>query len=98
VLGRLIAACTGHGDFAAYHKRFQHTGYLENCSCGRLKTPVHFFFCPYTRKRWKYRWRCKKDGPSKTIDWLLGTAAGAEEFGRIMQDLSFKIYAQTGPA
>ncbi|CBF89628.1 uncharacterized protein ANIA_00368 [Aspergillus nidulans FGSC A4] len=89
VLGRLVAARTGHGDFTAYHQRFDHTDYLESCTCGKAKTPVHFFFCPYTRKRWKDRWRCIKDGPSKTIDWLLSTAAGAEEFSRIVQESSF---------
>ncbi|CBF84167.1 hypothetical protein AN2711.2 [Aspergillus nidulans FGSC A4] len=89
VLGRLVAARTGHGDFTAYHQRFNHSDYLESCSCGKTKTPVHFFFCPYTRKRWKDRWRCIRDGPSKTIDWLLSTAAGAEEFSRIVQESSF---------
>ncbi|EAA66720.1 hypothetical protein AN0621.2 [Aspergillus nidulans FGSC A4] len=89
VLGRLVAARTGHGDFTAYHQCFDHTDYLESCTCGKAKTPVHFFFCPYTRKRWKDRWRCIKDGPSKTIDWLLSTAAGAEEFSRIVQESSF---------
>lgn len=89
VLGRLIAARTGHGDFAAYHERFQHVDYLATCSCKRQKSPVHFFFCPPTRKRWKDRWKCKRGSPSSTIDWLLGTAAGAEEFSHIVQDSSF---------
>ncbi|CBF79097.1 hypothetical protein AN7094.2 [Aspergillus nidulans FGSC A4] len=89
VLGRLVAACTGHRDFTAYHQYFDYTDYLESCTCGKAKTPVHFFFCPYTRKCWKDRWRCIKDGPSKTIDWLLSTAAGAEEFSRIVQESSF---------
>nr|ABC24970.1 reverse transcriptase [Monascus pilosus] len=89
VLGRLIAARTGHGDFAAYHERFHHTDYLATCSCKKLKTPVHFFFCPHTRKRWKERRKHTLAGPAKTIDWLLGTAAGAEEFSRIVQNTSF---------
>ncbi|CBF80200.1 hypothetical protein AN7833.2 [Aspergillus nidulans FGSC A4] len=33
VLGRLVAARTGHGDFTAYHQRFNHPDYLESCSC-----------------------------------------------------------------
>lgn len=68
VLGRLIAARTGHGDFAAYHERFHHSDYLATCSCRKPKTTIHFFFCPHTRKRWKDRWKCLKDSPSKTID------------------------------
>ena len=89
VLGRLIAARTGHGDFAAYHERFHHTHYLATCSCRRQKTPVHFFLCPSTSKRWKDRWKCKRDSPSKTIDWLLSTAAGVEAFSHIVQDISY---------
>jgi hypothetical protein len=30
-----------------------------------------------------------KNSLSKTIDWLLSTAAGAEEFSQIVQDSSF---------
>lgn len=50
VLSRLIAARTGHGDFAAYHEKFYHTGYLATCSCRQQKTPIHFFFCSFTTK------------------------------------------------
>lgn len=89
VLGRLIAARTGHGDFTGYHERFQHRDFLASCSCGKSKSPAHFFFCPPARKRWKDRWKGPKAGPSATIDWLLNTAAGAEEFGRFVQETSF---------
>jgi hypothetical protein len=89
VLGWLIAACTGHRDFTAYYKCFNYTDFLETCSCGKTKIPVYFFFCLFTRKCWKDRWRSMKNSPSKTIDWLLSTAAGAEEFSQIIQDSSF---------
>lgn len=79
VLGRLIAARTGHGDFVGYHKRLQHRDFLATCSCSKSKSPVHFFFCPPARKRWKDGWKGPKANPSATIDWILGTAAGAEE-------------------
>jgi ribonuclease HI len=55
VLGRLVAAHTGHGGFTAYHQQFNYTDYLESCSYGKTKTPVHFFCCPYTRKCWNDR-------------------------------------------
>jgi hypothetical protein len=58
ILGRLIAACTGHRDFAAYYERFHHSDYLATYSYNRLESPTHFFFCPHTRKRWKNRWKC----------------------------------------
>jgi hypothetical protein len=89
VLGQLITACTGHGDFTAYHEYFNYTDFLETCSYSKTKTPVYFFFCPFTRKCWKDRWRSMKNSLSKTIDWLLSTAARAEEFSQIVQDLSF---------
>ena len=44
-LGHLIAARTGHGDFAAYHTRFNHNEARLNCLCGSPKTPTHFLFC-----------------------------------------------------
>ncbi|KAI1000193.1 hypothetical protein K3495_g8005 [Podosphaera aphanis] len=33
-LGQIIAARTGHGDFAAYHTRFNHEEANNNCRCG----------------------------------------------------------------
>jgi len=37
-LHRLLAARSGHGDFAAYHERFGHTASNNQCSCGEGKT------------------------------------------------------------
>jgi ribonuclease HI len=44
-LHRLLAARSGHGDFAAYHERFGHTDSNKHCTCGERKTPEHIFFC-----------------------------------------------------
>ena len=44
-LGRLLAARSGHGDFAEYHERFKHDDALLTCSCGCRKEPSHFYFC-----------------------------------------------------
>ncbi|PNP54015.1 hypothetical protein FNYG_15652 [Fusarium nygamai] len=41
----ILAARTGHGDFADYHTRFNHPDANQNCSCGKRKTPVHPLFC-----------------------------------------------------
>ncbi|KAI0994358.1 hypothetical protein K3495_g13824 [Podosphaera aphanis] len=49
-LGQLIAARTGHGDFAAYHIRFGHEEARLNCLCGSLKTPTHFLFYRILRR------------------------------------------------
>jgi len=45
VLHRLLAARSGHGDFAVYHRRFGHVDALLTCSCGRQKSPAHVFYC-----------------------------------------------------
>lgn len=81
-LGLLLAARTGHGDFAEYHNRFHHENSTD-CSCGRAKTKIHFYFCKETRARVKKEVGKRK--PQEGIDWLLGSAEGAKAFGRIMK-------------
>jgi len=45
MLHRLLAACSGHGDFAKYHERFGHIDAVKTCICGRRRSPTHIFFC-----------------------------------------------------
>ncbi|KAI1002860.1 hypothetical protein K3495_g5342 [Podosphaera aphanis] len=49
LLHGLLAARIGHGDFAAYHRRFHHEiANLEcdcDCDCGFENSPTHFFRC-----------------------------------------------------
>lgn len=72
-LGRLLAARTGHGDFARYHTRFSHTDARMDCRCGSAKTPIHFLFCRILRRR-----QGRPTGPIKQlIPNLLGTTKGA---------------------
>ena len=42
-LGRILAARSQHGDFAAYHQRFNHNNATLNCSCGWPKSPLTLF-------------------------------------------------------
>ena len=44
-LHKLLAARTGHGDFAAYHRRFNHPDANLLCHCGQEKSPIHFLRC-----------------------------------------------------
>ncbi|SCO75913.1 uncharacterized protein FRV6_00125 [Fusarium oxysporum] len=44
-LHHLLAARSLHGDFAAYHERFDHGDAHLVCSCGRRKAPDHIFYC-----------------------------------------------------
>ncbi|ODM15661.1 hypothetical protein SI65_08895 [Aspergillus cristatus] len=77
-LGSLLAARSGHGDFAEYHERFKHDDALLTCSCGRRKEPSHFYFCRDGRKAAAHPWGqqpvtdilTKKDGFTAYADWL----------------------------
>lgn len=89
VLGRLVAARTGHGDFQEYHQRMGHPD-ARPCRCGRARTPVHFRFCALAQRRWK---RAKKKSPfghpSQDIPKLLGTARGASLFAEYVNKTGF---------
>lgn len=45
LLHHLIAARTGHGDFAAYHRRFNHDDANLECECGLETSSNHFIRC-----------------------------------------------------
>ena len=72
-LGRILASRSSHGDFAAYHERFHHSNATLNCSCGRPKSPLHFFFCKKSN--------ASRLGPkvltADKLTYLLGTAKSA---------------------
>lgn len=87
-LGRLLAARSGHGDFAAYHERFSHQDANCLCLCGRRKTTVHFYFCRLGQQRRKMRIPNFRSTTS-AIDWLLGTVQGAEAFSSWITETSF---------
>ena len=38
ILGKTLAARTGHGDFADYHERFNHEDASLHCRCGARYT------------------------------------------------------------
>ncbi|KAI0991563.1 hypothetical protein K3495_g16624, partial [Podosphaera aphanis] len=45
LLRELIAARTGHGNFAAYYRRFDYSDARMECACGEETTPTHFIHC-----------------------------------------------------
>lgn len=73
-LGLLLAARSGHGDFAEYHRRWNHEDAVLRCLCGANKTPTHFYFCPLRQNA------PVRIPPSEGIPFLLGTPAGARRF------------------
>jgi hypothetical protein len=85
LLVRVLAARTGHGDFAEYHERFNHEDAHIFCQCGARKTPVHFFFCRIARRR-----SPRPPGPpSETIPFLLGTPKGAAKLAAWLSETRF---------
>ncbi|KAI0994881.1 hypothetical protein K3495_g13301 [Podosphaera aphanis] len=84
-LGRVIAARTGHGDYATYHTRFKHSEATNDCSCGYSKSPTHFLFCRILRRR-----RGRPEGPiNQLIPSLLGTPKGAIAFNKWLDQSRF---------
>ena len=75
VLARILAARSGHGDFADYHERFNHIDAHLYCRCGARKAPLHFFFCNIAKRRS----RRPPGPPSTTLAELLGTWDGIEK-------------------
>jgi hypothetical protein len=85
LLSRILAARTGHGDFADYHKRFNHGDAHLLCRCGKKKSPIHFFFC-YIAKR---RMPRPLGSPSEMIPHLLGTPKGAAKLAAWLPETRF---------
>ena len=51
-LHRLLAERSGHGDFATYHRRFNHDeSSITPCRCGEEKSPGHFVECTEARTK-----------------------------------------------
>jgi hypothetical protein len=73
LLARILAACTGHGDFAGYHERFNHEDAHLLCHCEARKSLIHFFFCCVVKRHMPR----PPGAPSTAIPYLLGTPKGA---------------------
>jgi ribonuclease HI/exonuclease III len=75
LLGHIIAARSGHGDFADYHERFKHENAHLLCQCGARKAPLHFFFCHINKRR-----HPRPPGPpSEIIPYLLSSKEGLKK-------------------
>lgn len=89
VLHRLLAAKTGHGDFAWYHRKFKHEDAVLNCSCGHYKSPEHMVYCRKAKKSFK-DWPWPDDSRrtlpqsdsehAKYLSWLLETPSAFHRF------------------
>ncbi|KAM4063409.1 RNase H domain-containing protein [Hirsutella rhossiliensis] len=72
-LHHLLAARSGHGDFADYHERFNHEEARIECSYGRRKSPTHPFYCR----------KAINQALGRGFDRFLGLVTEAEFFDRI---------------
>ena len=82
-LHRLLAARSGHGDFAGYHERFSHTDSNNHCSCGERKTPQHVFFCGKLRGNRLL----PRHAPRAAFQQFLGERSG--EWARFVEKSNF---------
>lgn len=79
-LGRLLAARSGHGDFAECHRRFKHTEADLYCSCGQEKSPEHPFSCQLLSRSSGRPRISTRQNQSDIVKWSLGTTEGAKAF------------------
>lgn len=86
-LGRILAARTQHGDFSAYHLRFNHENATVDCTCGRPKAPLHFYFC----RKSTLRKLCQNRPATEAIPWLLGSAEGVAVLAKWITESRFFI-------
>jgi ribonuclease HI len=80
-LGRWLAARSFHGDFASYHKRFNHEDAHLLCSCKHEKTPEHYAYCQRVWKL-KHKWPAKlrkHKTPYQLYDYTIDDAAAFHE-------------------
>jgi hypothetical protein len=88
-LARVLAARSGHGDFASYHERFNHTSAELHCRCGARKTPLHFSSCRKAPQRHRLRFF---KGRAMTLEDLLTTTQGTICMAKWCCE--FKYYSQ----
>ncbi|KAI1005511.1 hypothetical protein K3495_g2708 [Podosphaera aphanis] len=79
-LGKLLSARSGHGDFAGYHRRFNHSEANLYCSCGHEKSPEHPFPCPLSRREGNRPRKLTRRCLAEHVNWTLSTKDGAQAF------------------
>lgn len=70
-LGRVLAARSGHGDFAEYHQKFRHEDADLLCRfCEAEKSPTHPWTCQNNQKRFSERFIKKLLLKNRSSKWL----------------------------
>lgn len=91
-LHRLLALRSSHGDFAWYHKKFQHEDAKLTCSCGRSKTPDHLVHCAKTQRHfgaWPDKPPSPPTGRAEGIEYLRFLIANPKKFAEFLSVTEF---------
>lgn len=93
---KLVQARTGHGDFAAYHRRFQHQEAILRCHhCPHETSRSHPFFCPAFEIQ-QNQLLVSKEGLPLKINQILDSPDGSSAFLRFVSSTTaFQPYTQT---
>lgn len=91
IAGQIYAARSGHGDFAIYHERFNHTNAHLFCSCGELKSSRHLLQCRKPLIKLPKTPKSCRDAAR----YFLGTNAGAVKLAKWLSDT--KYFAEICP-
>ncbi|KAI1005820.1 hypothetical protein K3495_g2401 [Podosphaera aphanis] len=67
VYARLLATRTGHGDFASYHRRWNHATAPLLCECGREKSVGHLVQCRRALNGWRQISGRRRAPPLQTL-------------------------------
>jgi ribonuclease HI len=89
-LARILAARSGHGDFAAYHERFAHESATTRCRFGARTAPDHFFHCRLAQSRERLRTSNGEDIP---LCDLIATENGSLTLGAWLKTTSYFAFA-----
>jgi ribonuclease HI len=92
VLHHYLAVRTGHGDFAWYHRKWNHEDANLRCSCGEEKAPNHLVWCRKTQRTFA-RWPCPPQSPPQTrqerMDYLRHLMAKPADFQTFLDVTGF---------
>ncbi len=95
ILARILATRSGHGDFSAYHDRFNHTSAAVRCRCGAHTAPLHSLYCRLATKKEMLR---TAQGQALTPAELVATEKGAAILGARLQATNYyTTAARTNP-
>ena len=83
VLARMLSIRTRHGDFAWYHRKYNHKDTNPTCLCQQDKTPEHLVLCRKTQgtfSRWPLRPPIPPSGQADSLAYTATLVRDSEAF------------------